>query len=462
MPLLNDVQSRLNAAPMLGVARPKTPQEVAAVILDARERGIAVCPAGCLHSMGGQQFKKGGISLSSAGLNGVGPLERESKSVWAQSGVTWPQLAQWLHAEQCGEPRQLTFIQKQTGADNLSLGGAVSSNIHGRVLGRRPIVADIQAFCLTTPDGQRLRCSRQENPDLFRLAVGGYGLFGFIDSIQLKLEERRLLARRVREIPLGEVIPALEAETRRGAAYGDFQYKTDESARDFMAVGIMSTYAPTDKPAPPTGGQSGLSTEDWTRLYLLAHTDKARAYREYAAHYFQTDGQRYWSDDHQFSPYLPDAGDLLHRKLGWRTYASLMISELYVPRPRLVEFMSWAKAAVLRTGANLVYGTIRLIESESETFLPWASQNYACVIFNLLVEHSPDGIRRGQAQFRALIDCALAEGGSYYLTYHRWAAKDQVRQAYPRFAEFLQRKRERDPQQVFSSDWYTHHRAMFS
>ena len=43
----------------------------------------------------------------------------------------------------------LSIIQKQTGADEMTLGGALSSNIHGRVLGRRPIVADIEEFYLT-------------------------------------------------------------------------------------------------------------------------------------------------------------------------------------------------------------------------------------------------------------------------------------------------------------------------
>ena len=105
------------------------------------------------------------------------------------------------------------------------------------------------------------------------------------------------------------------------------------------------------------------------RLYVLAHTDKAEAYAQYAGHYLQTDGQVYWSDEHQFSPYLPEAGQLLARNLGWRTFASLMISELYVPRERFEGFMSSARRAVLETGANLVYGTVRLIEAEEGTTL---------------------------------------------------------------------------------------------
>lgn len=35
-------------------------------------------------------------------------------------------------------------------------------------------------------------------------------------------------------------------------------------------------------------------------------------------------------------------------------------------------------------------GTIRLIERDDETFLAWARQPYACVIFNLHVVHTAE------------------------------------------------------------------------
>ena len=319
---------------------------------------------------------------------------------------------------------------------------------------------DILSFNLNTANGSRLRCSRNEDAQLFRLAVGGYGLFGFVDSINLKLTLREQLVRRVRELGLEEVVPALEEQNRAGATYGDFQYMTDQDSKGFMSRGIMSTYLPVGREQEIPAGQLGLSTQEWLRLYLLAHTDKSRAYTEYARHYLQTDGQIYWSDDHQFSPYLPDAGDRLHQRLGRQTYASLVITELYLPRRRFVEGMNAMREAVKRSGANVVYGTVRLIQAEEETLLRWAREDYACIIFNLLVEHTPQGIAQGKAQFQALIDCALDEGGSYYLTYHRWARKDQVLPAYPEFPEFLRRKEHYDPGCLFSSDWHRHYRQM--
>lgn len=63
--------------------------------------------------------------------------------------------------------------------------------------------------------------------------------------------------------------------------------------------------------------------------------------------------------------------------------------------------------------------------------------------------------------FRDLIDLAIARGGSYYLTYHRFASRDQIAACYPSFEEFLARKAAHDPTSLFQSDWYRHQRALF-
>ena len=56
----------------------------------------------------------------------------------------------------------------------------------------------------------------------------------------------------------------------------------------------------------------------------------------------------------------------------------------------------------------------------------------------------------------------IERGGSYYLTYHRWARREQVETCYPQFAEFLRKKIEHDPDERFQSEWYRHYREMFA
>ena len=209
-------------------------------------------------------------------------------------------------------------------------------------------------------------------------------------------------------------------------------------------------------------GQRELADEDWHALLLLAHQDKATAFDRYSKYYLSTSGQLYWSDTHQLSTYLDD----YHLKLDAQTKAPArateMITEIYVPRPDLPAFMA-ETAKVFRTnGVPIVYGTVRLIERDDESFLAWATQPYACIIFNLHTVHTPDGIERAGQAFRDLIDLGMKRGGRYYLTYHRHARRDQVQRCYPQMLEFLKLKLKYDPQERFQSTWYQHYKKMFA
>ena len=147
--------------------------------------------------------------------------------------------------------------------------------------------------------------------------------------------------------------------------------------------------------------------------------------------------------------------------LGAPHRATEMISELYVPRDRLADFMGDVADDFRRNQVDVIYGTIRLIERDEDSFLAWAREPWACVIFNLHTVHTEEGIAHSADAFRRLIDMAADRGGSYFLTYHRWATRDQVERCYPRFREFLEAKLRHDPDERFQSDWYRHHRELF-
>jgi hypothetical protein len=131
-----------------------------------------------------------------------------------------------------------------------------------------------------------------------------------------------------------------------------------------------------------------------------------------------------------------------------------MIRELYVPRSLLADFLAAAARDLRTLEADVVYGTVRLIERDDESFLAWAREPWACTVLNLHVEHTPAGIERTAVAFRRLIDLALERGGSFYLTYHRWATRRQLLTAYPQLPAFLDAKRDRDPAELFQSEWY--------
>ena len=139
-----------------------------------------------------------------------------------------------------------------------------------------------------------------------------------------------------------------------------------------------------------------------------------------------------------------------------------MLSELYVPRDLLPEFMKGSSEILRRRKSTLVYGTIRMIQKDDVTFLPWAKEDYACVIFNIVVDHTTQGRAKAADTFRELIDVSANLGGSYFLTYHKWATKEQVLSCHPQMPEFLDKKQQYDPNLVFQSNWYRHYHSMFN
>lgn len=455
--VVNDVHSKLNETPVAEIVQPKNIREIQAAIKRARRENKRLSVAGGFHAMGGQQFLTGGILLDMSQMKGVLRFEPENEIIEVEAGIRWSELVDYTAAAQSGKENRVGIRQKQTGADNLSLGGALAANIHGRGLTMKPFIDDIESFCLVRADGEILNCSRLENAELFRLAVGGYGLFGVVASVSLRLTKRRKMRRIVKIERLENLVSLFKRRVDDGFLYGDFQFAVASDSEDFLRKGVFSCYEPVDDDAPIDELQKELAAEDWKNLIYLAHADKQTAFELYAKHYLQTDRQIYWSDTHELSVYLDDYHRELDEKLNAKCAGSEMITEVYVPLERLTEFMQNVRADFRRDKTDLIYGTIRLIKRDAESFLAWAREDFSCIVFNLHVEHSAAGIEKAAAEFRGLINRALGFGGSYYLTYHRWATKQQVLSCYPQMPEFFRLKKKFDADEVFQSDWYRHH-----
>jgi FAD/FMN-containing dehydrogenase len=443
------------------VVVPRSVDALGSLLLDARSSGRPVSVAGGRHAMGGQQFGGGTILVDTRGLDRFITLDAESGHVTAEGGIEWPALFERLEHAQRGCSRQWGIYQKQTGADRLTLAGALSCNAHGRGLTLPPIVGQVESFQIVEGGGELKRCSRTSHPDLFALAIGGYGLFGIITQVTLRLKPRSKVRRVVSVEETDGLMDRFADRIRSGFEYGDFQFAIDSGDETFMRRGVFSCYEPVAPRTPLTKNPLEFLEHEWTSLIIDAHTNKRRAFDRYVARYLQTSGQIYWSDAQLNGPYVDGYHEEVDRSVASGVSGSEMITELYVPRDCFEAFMDAARGALRERRANVIYGTVRLIERDTETFLAWAREPYACVVLNLHVDHTSSGIANATGTFRELIDVAINHGGSYYLTYHRWARKDQVQRCYPQMERFLRAKREYDPGDIFQSNWYRAHRALF-
>ena len=460
---LNDVQSRLNLTRVHRVVRPESLDDISAALKAAAKENRAVSVAGGRHAMGGQQFGEDTLHIDLTSLHNVHRLDREKGLVTVDAGIQWPELIEHLHREQpSGDV--WTIRQKQTGVDRVTLAGTLSANAHARGLRFKPIVSDVESFVLIGADGEPKTCSRTENAELFKLAIGGYGLFGIIAQVTLRLVKRTKVERIVKVIPIRTLVEAVEARVQEGFVYGDCQYSTDITGENADHPAVFSCYRPVTADRAVPEEQRKLTQEDWARLYLLARTDKRKAFEAYSNYYLSTSGQVYWSDTHQMAGIfdMENLQESLVRKRPDGPRGSEMITEVYVTPDRLLEFLQAARKDILEHNIDLTYGTIRFIEKDDESFLAWAKDRSICILCNLHVVHSPEGLEKAAADLRRLIGRAVEHGGRYFLTYHRWATRQQVLGGYPEFIDFLKLKKKHDPQERFQSNWYRHYRTMFA
>lgn len=460
--VLNDLHSKLNPTTVDSIHHPKSTYEVLSLIKHAKKHDKSISISGGQHSMGGQQYGTGTVHLNMSAMNDVLKFDRKNGIVTVEAGIQWPELIEYLISSQKYSKKQWGITQKQTGADRLSIGGALSSNIHGRGLLLQPMVQDVESFRIINAEGKKINVSREENAELFGLVIGGYGLFGVITEVDLRLSPRQKLKRHVEIINLSNFAAKTSQRINDGYLYGDLQFKTDGAAEDFLTRGVYSFYKPVPLDSPIPQQQRKISSDKWKELLALAHSNKAQVFEDYTNYYLSTSGQLYWTDTHQLGYYDENYEAYLKKTLPDYKLGSLMISEVYVPRDRIYDFMTELSLSNEEQQLDIIYGTIRLIKTDTETFLPWAKQDYACIVLNLRVEHSKLGLEKARSDFQLLIDVALNHDGSYFLTYHRWARKDQLLEAYPQFPMFLELKLKYDPQEMFQSDWYRFYKEMFS
>ena len=121
------------------------------------------------------------VTLDISGLNRMLRLDAERRSIEVQAATPWSALAACT-----GQPLDPGLPG--------TIGDAVSANAPGP--DGIPIVSHVETLTLVTPDGDVRRADRHAHPDLFALAVGGYGLAGVLYSVTLRIDS---LARAIKD-----------------------------------------------------------------------------------------------------------------------------------------------------------------------------------------------------------------------------------------------------------------------
>ncbi len=164
------------------VYRPTTVEGIREVfqIAKAHDRTVALRGSGC--SYGDASLGAENISLDLTRMNRILDWSPETGVIRVEPGATIRNI--WQYVIEDG-----WWLPVVSGTMFVSMGGALGMNIHGKNnYGMGPFGEHVLAFDLLTPAGELLRCSREENSELFFGAIGGFGMLGCFVSVTLRLK----------------------------------------------------------------------------------------------------------------------------------------------------------------------------------------------------------------------------------------------------------------------------------
>jgi FAD/FMN-containing dehydrogenase len=276
---------------VLGIAQPGSLEDVQNLIRAARRDRKVISIAGGRHAMGGQQFGADTLLIDIRKMRRILTLDRKRGILELEAGIEWPELIDGYLKLQNGDKGTWGIAQKQTGADRLTISGTIAANAHGRGLKMKPFVSDVESFVLVDATGTARMCSRTENSELFRLVHGGYGLFGVVTSVRVRLVPRKKVERVVEIQSVEGLMAAFEDRIADGFQYGDFQFSIERASESFLRKGVFSCYRPVPMETPIPTAQKQLTDENWRQLLYLAHTNERQAFDTYVDYYLSTNGQ---------------------------------------------------------------------------------------------------------------------------------------------------------------------------
>jgi FAD/FMN-containing dehydrogenase len=142
----------------------------------------SVLPFACGRSYGDSCLNDGGLLLDTIGLDRLIAFDHLAGVLRCEAGVTLADILALIVP-------QGWFLPVVPGTRWVSVGGAIANDIHGKNHHRAGTFgAHVLRFELLRSSGERLICSPEEQPDLFRATIGGLGLTGLILWAEIRLK----------------------------------------------------------------------------------------------------------------------------------------------------------------------------------------------------------------------------------------------------------------------------------
>ncbi len=250
----------------------------------------------------------------------------------------------------------------------ITLGGCVAFDVHGKSHRHGGSFGDcVRALTLFHPENGEVACSREVEPELFELTVGGMGLTGFITRIDLQLEPLRggiVERRRIPVANLGEAVTVLREQA--GKVDSIYSWNDLNRRRGSFGCGIVYTESFRAGPVRPTARFRSLSPEEPPRQTRLGiYGRRFTSWLTHAYHAGERLGSRISRLDLMTAAFPINGREAYYRlfgRRGFREYQMLVPMEVWDAVAQEVERLIAAQDLAITLGSlKLFAGRPRLL-----------------------------------------------------------------------------------------------------
>lgn len=413
----------------------------------AQDDGLKVSIAGARHSMGGHVIYPGGVVINTSSWNQM-ELDAKRNILKVQAGALWKDILPYLNAH----GKSVSVMQSN---NSFSVGGSISVNCHGWQYDRPPIASTVESFRIMLADGSIKYCSRDQNQQLFSLALGGYGLFGIILDVELRIVPNEIYRLEQHIVPVDKSLGTFDKQIKNQPGLEMVYARMNIVPDNFLNEVILNAFYRLPHGENGHKKANNELTEP-SLIGLRRAVFRGSAESDYGK-------KLRWNAETKLQPSLIDKtisrNQLMNESVevfeNRTTDTTDILHEYFVPRHRVVGFVDEMRSILTKHQPNLLNVTVRHINRDHDSFLNYADQQMICFVMLYVQKKNKIGEFEMKALTRDLIDASLRNEGRYYLPYRLHATREQFYRAYPQAAEFFALKRKYDPEELFQNQFYT-------
>src|SRR5215475_13440134 len=405
--------------------QPTTVDEVVAAVKTAADEGLTVKPVGAGHSFTAAATTDG-VRIDLSSLASLRSVDRDQRLVTVGAGMRLRQLNDALAALGLALPN-LGDIDVQT------VSGAISTGTHGTGASLGCLSTFVAGLTLVTGTGEVLHCSPSEKAALFEAARVGVGALGVITEVTLRCVDAFTLRAQERPARLGDILADLPSYVDGHDHFEMYWFPYT----DRVQVKCNDRVPASDRPLPAWRG--------WLDDEFLSNTVFDGACRVGRA----------------VPVLVPTISRMSARALSRRVYTAR--SDAVFCSPRRVRFTEMeyglpraalpsAFDALRRIVDGLPFKVVFPVEVRFTAADDiWLSHGYGRDNAYIAI-HQYVGMPY-EPYMQAFEKVATDLGGRPHWGKLHWRDAESLRDAYPRFDDFLAQRDKVDPQRVFGNTY---------